>query len=92
MIKAGIFPPIFLVIASYAGCDRVIFIAMKLLASAFGGNYWAGVRLNTLDLAPNYAGALISYINGMGTIVTFIFPTVIGIIISDVRTNLHSIV
>lgn len=97
LIEAGFIPPIFIITASYAECDRVVFIAMKLLASGFGGNYWAGVRLNPLDLAPNYAGALLSYINGIGSIVTFIFPILIGIIISNVsisnpsifRTNEH---
>lgn len=90
-IEAGIFPPIFLVTATYTECDRVVFIAMELFAAGFGGNYWAGVLVNPLDLAPNYAGALLSYINGTATIVSFIFPVLIGIIISDVKINSNCI-
>lgn len=75
----------FLLFAAYTECNRVVFIAMLLLTAAFGGNYWAGIRVNPLDLAPNYAGPLLSLVNGIGSIVTFIFPILVGLIISDVR-------
>lgn len=87
LFEAGLFPPIFLVIASYVECNRIIYIAMMLLAAGFGANHFVGVRVNTLDLAPNYAGAILSYVNGVATIVSFIFPILVGMIISDVRIN-----
>ena len=57
---------------------------MLMLAASFIGNHFAGVRVNPLDLAPNYAGTVISIVNGLATIVTFVFPIIIGMIISDV--------
>lgn len=83
--KAGLFPPFFLLIATYAECNRIVFVAMKLLASGFSGNHFVGLRVNPLDLAPNYAGAVLSMVNGIATSVTFMFPVLVGVIISDVR-------
>lgn len=86
-IEAALFPAVFLLVASFAECDRLVFMMMLMLTAGFGGTHFVGVRVNPLDLAPNYAGALLSYINGMATIVTFIFPIFTGIVISDVRIS-----
>lgn len=73
-----------LVIISNAECKRNVFIILIILAAAFKAAYLSGTRVNTLDLAPNYAGELMAYSNGIGGIASFIFPGITGMIITHV--------
>lgn len=85
LIAAGIFPPILLIVATYAECNRTIFVILIILTAGFMGAYYPGMRVNTLDLAPNYAGILLAYTNGIGSNGSFIFPGITGMIITNVR-------
>lgn len=85
MIAAGIIPPILLIVASYAECNRIVFVILIILTAGLMGCYYAGMRVNTLDLSPMYAGELLAYTNGIGCIGSFIFPGIAGMIITDVR-------
>lgn len=87
-ITAGIVPPILLIIISNAECNRFVFITLIILAAVFKAAYFPGMRVNTLDLAPNYAGALMAYTNGIGCIGSFIFPGITGMIITNVSFNI----
>lgn len=81
---AGIFPAIFAVIASYAGCDRLLVVICFTIAMAFNGNYYPGMRVNALDLSPNYAGTIIALTNGFGSMSGIAVPTFIGYMTPDV--------
>lgn len=48
------------------------------------GNYYPGMRVNVLDLSPNYAGTIIAITNGAGSFSGVIVPTFIGYMTPDV--------
>ncbi|XP_070496443.1 putative inorganic phosphate cotransporter [Chironomus tepperi] len=73
-------PGVFLVIASYSGCDRMKAVAMFTIAMGFMGAYYSGMKANNLDLSPNFAGAIMALTNGIGAIVGIINPYIIGLI------------
>lgn len=83
-VIAGIFPAIFVVVASYAGCDRLLVVLCFILAYGFNGNYYPGMRVNALDLAPNYAGSIIAVTNGFGAMSGVAAPIFVGIMTPDV--------
>lgn len=86
---AGIFPATFTVIASYAGCDRLSVVICFTLAMAFNGNYYPGMRVNALDLSPNYAGTIMAITNGAGALAGIAVPSFIGYMTPDVMLELN---
>lgn len=84
LCTAGIFPAIFVAIASYARCDRFFVVLCFILAYGFNGNYYPGMRVNALDLAPNYAGSVIAVTNGFGALSGVAAPIFVGIMTPDV--------
>lgn len=62
-------PGVFLVIASFSGCDRMLAVTMFTIAMGFMGAYYSGTKANNLDLSPNFAGAIMALTNGIGAIV-----------------------
>lgn len=82
---AGFFPATFTVIASYAGCDRLLVVVCLLTATAFKGNYYPGMRVNALDLSPNYAGTIMAISNGAAALSGIVVPTFIGYMTPNVR-------
>lgn len=59
---AAIGPGIFLVIASYAGCNRTAVVAMLILGMGLMGTFYSGIKANSLDIAPNYAGVIMGFV------------------------------
>ncbi|XP_053691757.1 putative inorganic phosphate cotransporter [Sabethes cyaneus] len=72
-------PAIFIVGASYAGCDKALVVALFTLAMGFMGTFYPGMKVNPLDLSPNYAGSLMAVTNGIGAITGIIAPYVVGV-------------
>lgn len=77
-------PAIFIIAASYAGCDRVVVVAMFTLAMGFMGTFYPGMKVNPLDLSPNYAGTLMAITNGIGALTGIIVPTIVGVMTPNV--------
>lgn len=48
------------------------------------GTYYPGLRVNSLDLSPNYSGSLMALTNGVAAIAGIIVPTFIGMMTPDV--------
>ncbi|XP_018323712.1 sialin [Agrilus planipennis] len=71
-------PGIFLVMASYAGCDRLLAVAYFTIGMGTMGFYYCGIRVNALDLSPNYAGIVMAFVNGVGAVSGMITPYLIG--------------
>lgn len=71
-------PAIFIVAASYFGCDVPPVIAMFCLGMGFMGTYFPGIKTNCVDLAPNYAGIIMAITNGAGGIMGIAVPIVVG--------------
>lgn len=63
------FPGVFLVFASFSGCNRTLAVTMFTIAMGFMGAYYSGMKANNLDLSPNFSGAIMALTNGIGAIV-----------------------
>ncbi|XP_019869672.2 putative inorganic phosphate cotransporter isoform X5 [Aethina tumida] len=71
-------PAIFIIIASYSGCDRMLAVWMFTIAMGFMGTFYCGMKVNALDLSPNFAGTLMAIVNGVGAITGIIAPYLAG--------------
>lgn len=72
--------------ASYAGCQRYVTVALFTIGMGFMGTFYSGLKVNNLDLAPNYAGVLMAITNGIGGITGIIAPYIVGVITPNVTT------
>ncbi|XP_055847091.1 putative inorganic phosphate cotransporter isoform X2 [Episyrphus balteatus] len=77
---AAVGPAIFIVAASYAGCDRLAVVLLFTIAMGLMGTFYAGMKLNPLDLSPNYSGTLMAITNGIGAITGIITPYLVGVL------------
>lgn len=65
----GSLPPgVFLLAASYAGCNKVAVVVYFALSVTLMGGFYPGLKVNVNDLSPNYAGFLMAIVNGFGAI------------------------
>lgn len=85
---AAVFPAFFIIGASYAGCDIVLVITMFTLAMGFMGTFYPGMKVNPLDLSPNYAGTLMAITNGIGACAGILVPYVVGVMTPNVSGRL----
>lgn len=51
----------------------------------FIGFYYASMKVNSLDLSPNYAGSLIAFVNELGALTGIVAPTFVGLMTPDVK-------
>lgn len=65
-------PGIFLVVASFSGCNKIMAVIMFTFAMGFMSAFYSGIKANNLDLSPNFAGAIMALTNGAGAIVGII--------------------
>ncbi|XP_016961976.1 putative inorganic phosphate cotransporter [Drosophila biarmipes] len=72
-------PALFMVAASYAGCNRALVVALFTIAMGLMGTYYAGMKLTPLDMSPNYAGTLMAITNGIGAITGVVSPYLVGV-------------
>lgn len=77
-------PAIFIIIASYSGCDRMLAVWMFTIAMGFMGTFYCGMKVNALDLSPNFAGTLMAIVNGVGAITGIIAPYLAGALTPNV--------
>lgn len=84
---AAVFPAIFIIAASYAGCDRIVVVAMFTLAMGFMGTYYPGMKVNPLDLSPNYAGTIMAITNGIGACTGIAVPYIVGVMTPNVSVE-----
>lgn len=60
------------------------------LAMGFMGTFYPGMKVNPLDLSPNYAGSLMAVTNGIGALTGVAAPTFVGLMTPDVSQD-HSL-
>lgn len=78
--------------ASYAGCDRVLVVALFTLCMGFMGTFYPGMKVNPLDLSPNYAATIMAVTNGIGALTGALAPTIVGVMtpnVSDVCDRIY---
>ncbi|XP_014203401.1 putative inorganic phosphate cotransporter [Copidosoma floridanum] len=73
-----IVPSIFIVMATYAGCDRVAVLVLFNVGMVFMGTALPGIMVNVLDLSPNYAGSLMAMTNGISALTGIVAPYIVG--------------
>ncbi|KAJ2946184.1 hypothetical protein O0L34_g5118 [Tuta absoluta] len=76
-------PGIFLVLASYSGCNRIEAVSFFIAAMAFMSGFYSSVKINAMDIAPNYAGTCSAIVNGVAAIAGIITPIVLGVLTPD---------
>ncbi|XP_068914548.1 sialin-like [Tenebrio molitor] len=73
-------PAVFMISASYSGCNRTLVVALFTLSLAVMSFHYTGMKLNALDLSPNYSGTLMGLVNGFGVFAGMLAPYIIGIL------------
>jgi ACS family sodium-dependent inorganic phosphate cotransporter len=81
-------PAIFMISASYAGCNRTLAVALFTLSMALMSFHYTGMKVNALDLSPNYSGTLMALVNGFGVFAGMLAPYIIGILTPEVKRRL----
>nr|XP_018897001.1 PREDICTED: putative inorganic phosphate cotransporter isoform X2 [Bemisia tabaci] len=66
--------------ASYVGCDKVAVSVLFTAGMGFMGFCYASLRVNSLDLSPNYSGTIMALVNGIGCISGMGTPYIVGIL------------
>lgn len=85
--SAAVLPAFFIVAASYAGCDKIVVVIWFTLAMGFMGTFYPGMKVNPLDLSPNYAGSLMAVTNGIGALTGVAAPYLVGVMTPHVSFN-----
>lgn len=81
---ASVLPSVFIVGAGYAGCEKALVVTLFVLAMGSMGTFYPGMKVNGLDLSPNYAGTLMALTNGIGAITGIIGPYLVGVLTPNV--------
>lgn len=77
---AAVGPAIFIMAASYAGCDRVIVVALFSILMGFMGPFYPGVMVNAIDLSPNHGSILMAMMTCAGGIAGISAPYLVGVL------------
>lgn len=63
----------------FAGCDRVLSNVFIIIAMSLIGFPFAGCMIVSCDMSPNFAGTLLGISCTFGSIASFLFPILVGI-------------
>ncbi|XP_050310973.1 sialin-like [Anthonomus grandis grandis] len=77
---ASVGPAIFLVLASYSGQNGALAVTMFSIAMGFMGAFYCGMKINALDLSPNYAATVMGIENTAGAVTGIITPYLAGVL------------
>lgn len=81
-LAATIVPGIFLVLGTYVRTDWAI--ACMIMCLGLMGAFYAGNRVNVLDICPNYTATLLGLVNGIGAIGGVVAIFAVGILMPKV--------
>ncbi|XP_054282826.1 putative inorganic phosphate cotransporter isoform X2 [Macrosteles quadrilineatus] len=73
-------PGLGVVLASYAGCDKFLVTVLFTIGMGLMGFCYASLRVNSLDLSPNYAGSIMALVNGLSSVSGMATPYLIGVL------------
>ncbi|KAK9502974.1 hypothetical protein O3M35_011645 [Rhynocoris fuscipes] len=77
---ASVGPAVGIIAASYSGCDKVMVASFFALGMGSMGAFVPSLKVNALDLSPNYAGTLMALVAGIGAISGIITPYLVGLL------------
>lgn len=88
---SAFFPCVFIILASYMGCNGTAAVVFFTLALFTMGPFYSSLRINQMDISKNFSGIIMALVNGAGALAFAPAPYLIGIIAKDVSamfTNL----
>ncbi|XP_073975331.1 sialin-like isoform X2 [Rhodnius prolixus] len=71
-------PAIGVILASYAGCNKSAVATLFTVGMGLMGFTYASLRVNSLDLSPNYSGTIMAIVNGLGSVSGMVAPVLVG--------------
>lgn len=77
-------PALTLVAATHAGCNRGFVVVLFTITMTFMGAFYPGMKINALDLSPNYAGSVMAIVNGTGALCGVFTPYLVGLLTPNV--------
>ncbi|CAA9994484.1 unnamed protein product [Nesidiocoris tenuis] len=77
---ASIGPSFGLIGVSYSGCSTARAVTCLVVGMAFMGFYYPSLKVNPIDLAPNFAGTVAAVTHSIGGISGIVVPYVIGVL------------
>lgn len=84
VLLSSILPATFILLATYAGCEHALVIIFFTMSIGMHGFLTSGTSPNAMDLSPNYAGALMSVVNGISSLTGVAAPYVVGLMTPNV--------
>lgn len=72
-----------------SGQNKVVVVTLFALTLGLMGTFYPGMKINALDLSPNYAGTLMAIINGIGGITGIISPLIVAIVAPNVSRQME---
>lgn len=72
--------------ATYSGCDRTLVVTFFTGGMGLMGAFVPSLKVNCLDLSPNYAGTLMALVGGVGAVSGIITPYLVGLLTPNVST------
>ncbi|XP_001947560.2 putative inorganic phosphate cotransporter [Acyrthosiphon pisum] len=79
-IIGNVGPGIGVMCASFVGCDKMIATLCFTLGMALMGFCYPSIRVNSLDLSPNYSSTIMALVNGIGCLSGMATPYIAGIL------------
>lgn len=79
----------FLMASSYSGCNQLHSMIYFTIAMTLMVSYDCNIKVNILDLSPNFAGTLTALIQCVGAISGTVAAYLIGILTKDVGISLE---
>lgn len=80
---AAVGPGLFIVGASFVGCNRAWVVVMFTLGVTLLGSGIPSLKVNALDLSPNYAGTVMAISNGAAACTGILTPYLVGVLTPD---------
>ncbi|XP_054286472.1 putative inorganic phosphate cotransporter isoform X3 [Macrosteles quadrilineatus] len=80
---ASLGPALGIVAASMAECDKQIVTWCLVIGMGLMGFFYPSLKVNCLDLSPNYAGTVMALVNGIGALSGIVTPYLAGLLIPD---------
>lgn len=81
---ASVGPAIGIIAASYSGCNKFFAVASFTAGMGLMGTFVPSLKVNALDLSPNYAGTLMAIVGTIGCSSGVIAPYIVGIMVPNV--------
>lgn len=79
----AIMPGVGALAASYIGCSKVGVSTLFTIGMALMGFCYASLRVNSIDLSPNFSATLMALANGLGCLSGMIAPLSVGFLIKN---------